>query len=334
MTDLVTFWGCELKGSTKEATWAPGRGEDTQLDDGDEVMLSLSQACVGVSAKETEWNVVDVATKDRSGEDVQHTIVQLKRSAFPHCPLSILLTSEATFKLVQGNGPVHITGEERISFDARGLEVDDESDEEEMETFVIKDQNVVDGTKNKNNLSAAATYKASPGKDSKPTKQLPTKYGTVMKDNLISNEAEEDDDDSDEEEASGDEGSGEDSDEEDSDDNNDDDEEKIEAPPMKKKKTSSQAESALKGSPLLAKKKHPDAASQTGKAKQQGSAKTPTGSGQTEIQKLKEKLLQSPQVPKKKDKFYNFLKHTHKLQDIKTQNEVWGWWQQQKKTKP
>ena len=116
-----------------------------------------------------------------------------------------------------------------------GLEVDDESDEEEMETFVIKDQNVVDGTKNKNNLSAAATYKASPGKDSKPTKQLPTKYGTVMKDNLISNEAEEDDDDSDEEEASGDEGSGEDSDEEDSDDNNDDDEEKIEAPPMKKK---------------------------------------------------------------------------------------------------
>jgi hypothetical protein len=50
---------------------------------GDEMMLNLSQACVGVEAKD-EWNVVDVETFSRTGDRVQHTLLQLRGDHMPH----------------------------------------------------------------------------------------------------------------------------------------------------------------------------------------------------------------------------------------------------------
>ena len=47
------------------------------------------QACVGAEAKD-EWNVVDVQTITRSGQLVQHSILQLKRDSVPHVSKNVL----------------------------------------------------------------------------------------------------------------------------------------------------------------------------------------------------------------------------------------------------
>ena len=68
------------------------------------------QACLGVSAKDGERNVIQVTTEDEEGELVKHTILSLRAGGTEQCSLFLTLHPPVTFELVSGSGPVHVVG--------------------------------------------------------------------------------------------------------------------------------------------------------------------------------------------------------------------------------
>ncbi len=68
------------------------------------------QACLGVSAKVGERNVVQVVAENEEGEKVKHTILSLRVGGTEQCSLFLSLHPPITFELVSGSGPVHIVG--------------------------------------------------------------------------------------------------------------------------------------------------------------------------------------------------------------------------------
>ena len=118
------FFGIELSKKCKTAEW---KGPE-EVEDNTEVKLQLSHACLGVDAKEGERNVVDVTTADIYGKEVTHTIVSLQIGHTEMVALNLGFLEKSTFKLVKGNGPVHLSG---AYLHALGDMSDDESDSDE-----------------------------------------------------------------------------------------------------------------------------------------------------------------------------------------------------------
>eukprot|EP00795_Rhopilema_esculentum_P015338 gene15338-6559_t len=118
------FFGIELSKKCKTAEW---KGPE-EVEDNTEVKLQLSHACLGADAKEGERNVVDVTTADIYGKEVTHTIVSLQIGHTEMVALNLGFLEKSTFKLVKGNGPVHLSG---AYLHALGDMSDDESDSDE-----------------------------------------------------------------------------------------------------------------------------------------------------------------------------------------------------------
>lgn len=68
------------------------------------------QACLGVSAKEGERNIVQLTAENEEGEIVKHTILSLRMGGTEQCSLFLTLNPPVAFELVSGSGPVHIVG--------------------------------------------------------------------------------------------------------------------------------------------------------------------------------------------------------------------------------
>lgn len=43
------------------------------------------------------------------------------------------------------------------------------------------------------------------------------------------------------------------------------------------------------------------------------------------MEKIKEKLLKTPNLPRKVDKFKNYMKHSHKVTDEAELTKLWDW---------
>jgi hypothetical protein len=259
---------------------------------GDEMMLNLSQACVGVEAKD-EWNVVDVETFSRTGDRVQHTLLQLRGDHMPHCQLSVLLSSEATFKLVKGSGPVHLTGEERISL---GPQESDDSDEETVEQM---EQAVTKITGSNKAVPPAAVIKSSAVKDSGAGKQAAGKLDK-NKESLIHAESEEGDEEDSEEESEDDDDIGLMVEDEEGSDNEDDSEEDEEVeeqsqPPSKKQKMAIQSK-VRRLQPIsknvLSQEKQRKPEKQSKPGKKQGQGKSLAAPGRPDTEQVKARLMQ------------------------------------------
>lgn len=77
------------------------------------------------------------------------------------------------------------------------------------------------------------------------------------------------------------------------------------------------------------KQRKPEKQSKPGK--KQGQGKSLAAPGRPDTEQVKARLMQSPNVPKRKEKFHNFVKNTYKVQDEKMRSELWDWWQKHKK---
>merc|ERR1712156_921890 len=129
------FWGITLTGTNKTHTWNPVVDEEEI-----EHKIQLTQACLGIKAKENERNVIEVTTEDDNGKKMSCAIVSL-RVGFVECMhLELGFTNPVKFVLKEGNGPLSLSGVHlsALPLDLDGDEDDlmDSSDEEDVPQLV------------------------------------------------------------------------------------------------------------------------------------------------------------------------------------------------------
>ncbi|XP_078358014.1 uncharacterized protein LOC144642807 isoform X1 [Oculina patagonica] len=367
------FWGCELSKDKKEYSWDC---EDKELSKADiEQKLVLSQACLGSKAKANEKNLVQATTIDSSDNSVTFTILSLTSGKTDQCRISLGFPSSVTFKLIEGSGPVHLTGavyqELYLLDEERSDDEDDEfvkseakvaskkrplasetpkgppkklarveaDDEEESDEEDDDDDDEDESTEESTKMEVDIKPKQKKTEETpKTARNKPESKDAKVKKKNEEEEESDDDEEEDSEEESDDEDEEEDdeSDEDESDEDDDDDEEDEESDEEDEIATS-----------LTAKKKQGGKGEQkkpitNGVAKVDKPSKTPTQQqpstpktgvkktgGKTpeplDMDKIKEKLLKTPNLPKKVEKFKNYMKHGYKVTDDAELTKLWDW---------
>jgi len=151
--------GIELNANKKQFKWPvvdadkaeksarTGTGDDDNDDESTDEMSSLQKtlllhsAVLGVGAKSDQRNLIHLTVKDSTGEKIilDQPILSLtlnKNDSISTFNLRLLLTdtTEVTFKLVEGDGPVHLITSKVLEppFDLGGYSSDDDEDEFDM----------------------------------------------------------------------------------------------------------------------------------------------------------------------------------------------------------
>merc|ERR1712156_957903 len=122
------FWGITLTGTNKTHTWNPVVDEEEI-----EHKIQLTQACLGIKAKENERNVIEVTTEDDNGKKMSCAIVSL-RVGFVECMhLELGFTNPVKFVLKEGNGPISLCGVHlsALPLDLDGDEMESSEDEDD-----------------------------------------------------------------------------------------------------------------------------------------------------------------------------------------------------------
>jgi len=134
------LWSAKLDKKKNKSQWE-GR------DDGVLEQLVLKRACLGVGAKQNERNIVQVTSFNYQQKKIETCICSLTLPTNECDGLTdVTIFPPAIFELVEGSGPVHLTGNHMMmddgdesddeDFDEEGVEEDEEedvSDEEEEE---------------------------------------------------------------------------------------------------------------------------------------------------------------------------------------------------------
>lgn len=142
--------GVELSGNKKQFKWpvndAEKKSKDNENDDNEssdemsalQKIFVIHSAVLGVGAKNDQRNLVHLTVKDSSGDKtiLDQPILSLslnKNDSISAFNLRILLTetTEVTFKLVEGDGPVHLITSKILEppFDLGGYSSDDDEDQ-------------------------------------------------------------------------------------------------------------------------------------------------------------------------------------------------------------
>lgn len=384
------FWGCTLAKEKPEVKWL----STSEVDIGEVDVLNqlvLTQACLGSKAKDNVSHVVQVTTTGVSGDTITQPIVVLG-SGVRQVECRLEFSAVATFKLIEGTGPVHLSGSHVQVLSDRDFEESEGASEDEG--IASGKQSPVKG-KTKPSPSPSPGEQAPPAKraklelendvsegegssddeddDDEPvelvpikdvkakkkpaveTKKLPQKAASPdkkAKSNLLEKEAEEgieesedemeESDDEDEDDDKKDEDFDEDdSDEEEGDDGEDDDEsDEEESEDDDEIANAILAKNKLRGHVNGKKtpdKKRPDRRTPQKKTPDTRTPKKTSVEASVNLEKtpdittVKQKLLKSPNLPKKMDKFRNFMKTNMRVTDEKVVKELWGWLQQNKK---
>lgn len=151
------FWGVTLDKTKNTEVWDP----DVKPDANDtphvfrgEHTLLVKQAVLGPEVPDGEVNVIEVEAMGYKS-DIKFPVVVLKGgTGLSQCVLDLLFPDPpVTFKLVKGNGPIHLLGNhsvgtgEGMADEEEDDEIDDEFDEEEED--VEEEKNSVDEKKRK-----------------------------------------------------------------------------------------------------------------------------------------------------------------------------------------
>nr|XP_058958302.1 nucleoplasmin-like protein ANO39 [Pocillopora verrucosa] len=374
------FWGCELSKDKKEYKWD---SEDEELGKADiEQKLVVTQACLGAKAKPNERNLVQVTTTDSSDNSVTFTILSLASGRKDQSKLSLAFPASVVFKLIEGSGPIHLTGsvyqelflgdddeeesgededeesevvlsEAKESVKKRPLttpkgpptkiarveaegdeESDDDDDDDEEEDSSEESMEMEADAKQKKPAETPKTTKNKPeGKDAKPVKSTSEED---EEDSEEDSDDDDDDDDYDEEDESG-------EDDDDDDEDESDEEDEIAASLAAKKKMEGKANKKPPMTNGVAKADKKDKTEKQNKipAQQPSTPKTDgkkdqgkkAGAKTPEVlsmDKIKEKLLKTPNLPKKVEKFKNYLKHSYKITDEAESTKLWDWLKENK----
>lgn len=324
------FWGCTLAKAKKEYTWNP-----TETEDDVEHKLQVTSACLGPKAKDGERNLIELTTEDDDGRKITCAMVSLRAGGKECLHLELGFNNPTKFTLKEGNGPISLCG---VHLQAVPIDFDEEDseseDDEDIPNLVEPKEKKVTEKKSpvkraleeskKQDKPAAKKKKVIPeseddeedeeeeedeedeGEEDSEDEEMPS---------LLDGEAEEDDEEESEDE---DEPEGDDVDSEEEDDEDEESEE--EETPVKKsnKKLTNGHTPKVNGKPEKAGKK---AVPTTPKSA--GPKKTP--------EEIKAMLVKSPNLPKKFDKFANYMKNNMKITDGKSQKEFWEYIQKNKK---
>merc|ERR1712183_1174151 len=117
------FWGITLTAESREHTW---KSEDPCQDI--EHKIQVTQACLGVKAKEGERNILEVSTEDDDGKKMSCAVVSLRVGATECMHLELGFTNPVKFTLKEGNGPISLCG---VLLSALPLDFGNEGEEEE-----------------------------------------------------------------------------------------------------------------------------------------------------------------------------------------------------------
>ncbi|CAK8675818.1 nucleophosmin-like [Clavelina lepadiformis] len=118
------LWCIKLDKAEKSNHWE-GR------DDGGLEQLVLKRACMGVGAKDGERQLLEVTSFNSRQERVEACFCSLRGGSQEDVNLSDLtIFPPAIFKLIEGNGPVHLVGNHMMMGDEDDSEDEDYSDDE------------------------------------------------------------------------------------------------------------------------------------------------------------------------------------------------------------
>lgn len=312
MESLEDFWGVCLNESNKKVLW---NGNDiTELDDGldqndVEQTLELRQACLGENAKEGERNIVNLTADDGSGNELKQSILSMKLGVHEQTQLFLTLFPPITLELVSGKGPVYISGTVTSKLGSESDEDDDDEDEgeEEMENTSASLSPAVAVTRAVGKKRPADSPVQKPAKAVKVEKKddkssVPAKGSKSKK---PSEDEDEDDDDEGEEDSEGDDEEAESG-----------EEVEIQAKPAKLK-TNASIQKKTQATPATPKSGGVTAGTKEESGKKQGKQEPMS------IDDIKDKLLKTPTIPKKVDKFNNYISNSYKITDDKIKKQLW-----------
>ncbi|XP_015371695.1 PREDICTED: mitotic apparatus protein p62-like isoform X4 [Diuraphis noxia] len=151
------FWGVTLDKTKATEVWdpdvKPDANDSSHVFRGEHTLL-VKQAVLGPEVPDDEVNVIEVEAMGYKS-DIKFPVVVLKGgTGHSQCVLDLLFPDPpVTFKLVKGNGPIHLLGNHSVGT-GEGMadeEDDDEIDEEfeEEEEEELEEKNSVDEKKRK-----------------------------------------------------------------------------------------------------------------------------------------------------------------------------------------
>ncbi|XP_046667757.1 nucleoplasmin-like protein [Homalodisca vitripennis] len=156
------FWGLTLSKEHPTEIWdpdmkSPGGGDanDSHALRGEHTLV-VKQAVLGPKTADGEVNVVQAEAMGYKS-DIKFPIAVLKGGAQSQAVLDLLFPDPpVTFKLIQGNGPIHLLGNhsvgsgEMVGEDDEDDELEDELEEEDMDDLDdIPDRNSIEDKKRK-----------------------------------------------------------------------------------------------------------------------------------------------------------------------------------------
>lgn len=347
------FWGCTLTKDKKDFVWNP-----TETEDDIEHKLQVTSACLGHKVKEGERNLVELTTEDDDGRKITCSMVSLRAGDKECLHLELGFQNPTKFTLKEGNGPISLCGVhlQAVPIDFDENDTDSEDDEDipnlvEPKISKKESQKVVEKKPEpkaspvkrplEENQHKPAAKKKKP--DPEPESEQDEDEADIDEDSeeedsdeempsLLDGEAEEDDDEESEDEDEPEEGDEVDSeDEEDNEEGEDDEEESEEETPAKKTN-----KKLPNGHTTKEEQKKPEKTPQktpAGKGAKKTATTTPksaAGAKKTP-EEIKAMLVKSPNLPKKFEKFANYMKNNMKVTDEKSQKEFWDYIQKNKK---
>ena len=312
-------WGIVLNKDNKTVVWP----SESDLIDGTDMKLELSQATLGINVKAGERNIVELSIVTEFGTEGTQTfpIVSLKEGLSEHTLLNLSLNPPVSFSLTSGSGPISIMGVQHnmAGEDSSGSE--DDSDNEELvnkETIGPGKKRkfgspVTDAKKSKLDIKTEAKPPVLPaGNKDKPESMESTKE-KIMK--MMGKDGDDDDDSDDDSNVDLEDSL---SDEEGKNGLSLDDDSMSDASVEKKVETIQPTAKKVKSKPAKAKP--------TGKTQQEQKA-TPKGAKAVKIQAqameaVKAKLRANKSLPKSEEKFKNYIK-TLKVSDGGQISDLW-----------
>ena len=115
-------WSCTLTGASKEFTWAPEDPADQDEDDESDPTvkpghrLLIKNAVLMPSATADEVSLIQVETEGYNKTKVVVPFVAMMGGRDYNSYIDLLIPKKATFKLIQGEGPISLVGSHCVDF--------------------------------------------------------------------------------------------------------------------------------------------------------------------------------------------------------------------------
>merc|ERR1712013_887330 len=166
--EMEEFWGITLSEELKEFTWFPPDDDEEGEEDEPQApplehQLRLTQASLGRKPVDGQRNLIEVTVKD-NGRKITTAIASLRAGPVESLSLNLVFSDAVQFSLVEGTGPVCLSGIRVTSMpELRG-----EEDWEDMADLVDEDMMA----KFKDKLSLKDVEEGKKGKGSKKSRSV------------------------------------------------------------------------------------------------------------------------------------------------------------------